>query len=211
VNIQQIVELSPVIPVITIDDSKDALPLGRALLEGGVPVMEITLRTPAALAAIEIISGELPEMVVGAGTVLNPADVDRALTAGSRFIVSPAATESLCTAATDTGTGFLPGAMTPSDMMFLLEKGFRCQKFFPADVAGGADFLKAVASPLAQIRFCPTGGINPDNARRYLALKNVSCVGGSWLAPPEDIRAQKFDAITQRCRRACALRSAPTE
>jgi len=196
--------------VITIDDSKAALPLGRALLDGGIPVMEITLRTPAALAAIEIISSEVPEMVVGAGTVLNPTDVDRARAAGSRFIVSPAATESLCTAAADTGIGFLPGAMTPADMMFLLEKGYRCQKFFPASAAGGVNFLKAVASPLSQIRFCPTGGISPDNAQQYLALENVACVGGSWLAPPADIRAQNFEAITQRCQQACELRPAST-
>jgi len=205
-NIDQVVEISPVIPVVTIECAGDAVGLCNALLAGGIGVVEITLRTNAALAAIEAIVAEVPDMVVGAGSVICADDVEQVCAAGCHFIVSPGATPSLCDAMLHRNIGFLPGAMTPAEMMFLLEKGYRYQKFFPASLAGGREFLQALAGPLSQLRFCPTGGISPTNATDFLDLANVACVGGSWIAPAKDISRQDFQSIEVRSRDAMALR-----
>jgi len=174
---------APVIPVLTIDRPADAVPLARALVRGGLPVLEITLRTEVALDALKAIAAEVPEATVGAGTVLTPGQLDRAQAAGARFAVSPGCTPALAAAAAAAKLPFLPGVQTVSEAMTLAEHGFRFLKFFPAGAAGGLDWLRSVAAPLAGIRFCPTGGIGADNAAAFLALSNVVCVGGSWVAP----------------------------
>ncbi|TQV67754.1 bifunctional 4-hydroxy-2-oxoglutarate aldolase/2-dehydro-3-deoxy-phosphogluconate aldolase [Exilibacterium tricleocarpae] len=204
-NIQQIMAMAPVIPVMVIDNPDHAVPLARALVEGGLPVLEITLRTPAALAAIEQIRAALPEAVVGAGTVITPADMDKASDAGAAFIVSPGATTRLIDAAVERGVNFLPGVSSPSEAMVLLEKGFSRLKFFPAQAAGGIPMLKSIYGPLAQLTFCPTGGINLANAEQYLALPNVACVGGSWMAAPELVQQENWQEIKSRAQAASQL------
>ena len=174
--------LAPVIPVLVIDDLDSAADLARALVAGGLPALEVTLRTPQALDAIRIMA-EVPGGVVGAGTLLTPADVDAAKAAGALFGVSPGATDSLLQACEDADLPLLPGAATATEAMALLERGYRVQKFFPAEASGGAAALKAIGAPIPQIRFCPTGGVSLANAPDYLALANTICVGGSWVAP----------------------------
>ena len=196
--------LAPVIPVLMIRDAADALPLARALVAGGLPVLEVTLRTPAALKAIEAITG-VEGAVVGAGTVLSPADAQAAQTAGAAFAVSPGATDRLLDACESRALPLLPGAATATEAMRLLERGYTTQKFFPAEVAGGAAALRALGGPLPQIAFCPTGGVSPANAPGYLALANVACVGGSWLAPADLLAAGDWDAITALARAAAQL------
>jgi 2-dehydro-3-deoxyphosphogluconate aldolase/(4S)-4-hydroxy-2-oxoglutarate aldolase len=183
VDIAAIAALAPVIPVLTIEDRETAVPLARALVKGGLPVLEVTLRTEGALDALRAIVADVPGAVVGAGTVLNPEQLSKARLAGARFVVSPGSTASLVAAAREAGVPFLPGAQTVTEALELAERGFRLLKFFPADSAGGIGWLKAVAAPLAGLRFCPTGGIGPDMAPAYLALANVTCIGGSWVAP----------------------------
>lgn len=195
-----------VIPVIKIANIEDAVPLARALARGGLRVIEITLRTSDALEAIRRIAGEVEEAVVGAGTILNARQYDDAVSAGSQFIVSPGFTKELLSAASNSAVPFLPGAVTPGEMMTALEAGLDFLKFFPAEQAGGAAFLKSLASPLATIRFCPTGGISAKNARDYLALPNVVCVGGSWVAPDDLVASGRWDAIEKLAREASALR-----
>lgn len=182
-DIAAIAALAPVIPVLTIEDRETAVPLARALVKGGLPVLEVTLRTEGALDALRAIVADVPGAVVGAGTVLNPEQLSKARLAGARFVVSPGSTASLVAAAREAGVPFLPGAQTVTEALELAERGFRLLKFFPADSAGGIGWLKAVAAPLAGLRFCPTGGIGPDMAPAYLALANVTCIGGSWVAP----------------------------
>lgn len=174
-----------VMPVLRIERLADAVPLARALASGGLPAIEITLRTQAALDAIRLVAEEVPEAIVGAGTILSGRDYRRAEDAGARFIVSPGTTQELLDAANLGSVPFLPGAVTPSEIMALAEEGYSTVKFFPAEQAGGAAFLKSLASPLAAMRFCPTGGISPGNAAAYLGLPNVVCVGGSWVAPDD--------------------------
>jgi 2-dehydro-3-deoxyphosphogluconate aldolase/(4S)-4-hydroxy-2-oxoglutarate aldolase len=205
-NVEQILRAGPVMPVIVIEEAACAVPLARALLAGGVRVLEVTLRTPAALDAIRAIAMEVPEAIVGAGTILDPKDLQQARAAGARFGVSPGATTALLQAARDAGWPFLPGVATASEAMTALAQGYTALKFFPAAAAGGTAMLKALAGPLPQLRFCPTGGITPATASSYLALANVACVGGSWLTPPEAMLGGDWAAITGLARQATALR-----
>ncbi|UXN59289.1 2-dehydro-3-deoxy-phosphogluconate aldolase [Phyllobacterium zundukense] len=195
----------PVIPVILIQNLADAVPLARALAKGGLPAIEITLRTAAALDAIRAVANEVPEAIVGAGTILNARQYDEAVNAGSRFIVSPGATLQLIEAARDSKVPLLPGAITPGEIMALREEGYTMLKFFPAEQAGGAAFLKSLSSPLAGTLFCPTGGVSIANAKTYLNLPNVVCVGGSWVAPEELVKAGKWDEITKLAAEAVKL------
>lgn len=187
----------PVIPVIVLDALEHAVPMARALLAGGVRVLELTLRTPVALAAIEAIVREVPDAVVGAGTVRHARDAEAARAAGARFAVSPGYTPSLGAACRDIGLPLLPGAATASEVMAASDDGHRFLKFFPAQAAGGMAMLKAWASPFGDIRFCPTGGISADNAGEWLALPNVAVVGGSWLVPPEAPAAGDWARLTR--------------
>ena len=186
-DISAIAALAPVVPVLTIERLAEAVPLALALVKGGLPVLEITLRTKAALPALAAIAAEVPDAVVGAGTVLQPRQIDDVTRAGARFAVSPGCTPTLVTAARAAGLPFLPGIQTVSEAMVLAEQGFGLMKFFPADSAGGLAWLKAAAAPLAGLRFCPTGGVGADTAQSYLSLANVACVGGSWVAPRDAV------------------------
>ncbi|CAJ12249.1 keto-hydroxyglutarate-aldolase/keto-deoxy-phosphogluconate aldolase [Brucella abortus] len=197
----------PVIPVLLIDKVEHAVPLARALARGGLPAIEITLRTAAALDAIRAVADEVPEAIVGAGTILNAKQYEDAAKAGSRFIVSPDATKYIVAAANDSDVPLLPAAITPGEMLALREEGYTHLKFFPAEQAGGAPFLKALSSPLAGTFFCPTGGISLANARTYLPLPNVLCVGGSWVAPKELVEAGNWNAITDLAKDAAALKA----
>jgi len=195
---------TPVIPVLTIDRVEDAQPLARALVAGGLPALEITLRTAAAMEAIAAVS-EVEGAMAGVGTLLTAAQIRDAKSAGATFGVSPGATHSLIEAAREYDLPLLPGAATATEAMRLLEQGFVFQKFFPAEAAGGAPALGSMAGPLPQITFCPTGGVTPENAKTYLALPNTRCVGGSWIAPKALIDAGDWDQITQIARRAADL------
>jgi 2-dehydro-3-deoxyphosphogluconate aldolase/(4S)-4-hydroxy-2-oxoglutarate aldolase len=195
----------PVIPVLTINDAANAVPLARALAEGGLDVIEVTLRTRAALDAIRRVRGEIPAVTVGAGTVLEAAQIDQSIAAGAQFLVSPGATSRLLQAARQAPIPFLPGAGSVSDAMELLERGYRFQKLFPAAQVGGIGFLKAIAGPIPEVGFCPTGGIGQENAAEFLAQQNVVCVGGSWPAPEAKIAAGDWDGITALARSASAL------
>ncbi|OYX25282.1 MAG: keto-deoxy-phosphogluconate aldolase [Rhodobacterales bacterium 32-66-7] len=200
----EICRLAPVIPVLVIDDLAQARGLAEALVAGGLPALEVTLRTPAALDAIRAMA-EVPGGVVGAGTLLTPADVKAAKAAGARFGVSPGATDRLIAACEDEGLPLLPGAATASEIMALLEKGYTVQKFFPAEQAGGAAYLRSIGSPLPQVRFCPTGGISLARALDYLALTNILCVGGSWVAPKEAVARQDWATVTRLAKEAAIL------
>jgi 2-dehydro-3-deoxyphosphogluconate aldolase/(4S)-4-hydroxy-2-oxoglutarate aldolase len=191
-----VLDLSPVVPVVVLDDVDTAVPVARALVDGGVTVIELTLRTPVALEAIERIAAEVPEIVVGAGTVVDPGQAKVATTAGAQFLVSPGCTAAVLDAMTDTGLPVLPGCSTISEAMALRERGITELKFFPAEASGGAAFLAALRGPLPDLRFCPTGGITPANALDYLALPNVGCVGGSWLTPADAVRAGDWPHIS---------------
>ncbi len=204
-NAADICRLAPVVPVLVIDDLSQARPLAEALVAGGLPALEVTLRTPAALDAIRAMA-EVPGGVVGAGTLLTPADVKAAKAAGARFGVSPGATDRLIAACEEEGLPLLPGAATASEIMALLERGYTVQKFFPAEQAGGAAYLKSIGSPLPQVSFCPTGGISLKLAPDYLALKTVLCVGGSWVAPKEAMARGDWAAITRLAQEAASLK-----
>jgi len=195
-----------VIPVLKIEDVADAVPLARALAKGGLRVIEITLRTRTALEAIRRVIGEVEDAVVGAGTILDARQFDEAAEAGSRFIVSPGVTRELLAAAADSPVPLLPGAITPGEIMMAREAGLDFLKFFPAEQAGGAAFLKALASPFAGIRFCPTGGVTAGNARDYLDLPNVICVGGSWVAPDAMVKAGDWAGIEKLAREAAGIK-----
>jgi 2-dehydro-3-deoxyphosphogluconate aldolase/(4S)-4-hydroxy-2-oxoglutarate aldolase len=196
----------PVIPVLTIDRLADAVPLARALVNGGLPVLEITLRTGVALEALAAIAREIPGAVVGAGTVLDEPQLRQAIAAGARFGVSPGCTTALAATAKASGLPFLPGVQTVSEALARREQGFRLLKFFPADAAGGTTWLKAVAAPLAGLRFCPTGGIGSETAPAYLALLNVACVAGSWVAPRDTVAAADWSRIEHLAAAAAALK-----
>jgi len=196
--------LAPVVPVLVIDDAGTAADLARALVAGGLPALEVTLRTPAALDAIRAMA-EVPGGIVGVGTLLTPADVKAAKAAGARFGVSPGATDRLLDACAEEGLPLLPGAATASEVMALLERGYTVQKFFPAEAIGGAKALGSLASPLPQVRFCPTGGIGLASAPQYLSLANVMCVGGSWVAPKDRVAAGDWPAIEALAREASRL------
>ncbi|WP_017555840.1 bifunctional 4-hydroxy-2-oxoglutarate aldolase/2-dehydro-3-deoxy-phosphogluconate aldolase [Nocardiopsis baichengensis] len=198
--------LAPVVPVVVLDDAGTAVPLARALARGGLPAIEVTLRTEAGLTAIERIAAEVPEAVVGAGTVTTPGQAAAAAKAGAAFLVSPGCTDRLRGAMADTGVPFLPGVATASEAMALLEQGVDALKFFPAEAAGGRTYLKSLSGPLPQVRFCPTGGVTPASAPEYLALPNVGCVGGTWLTPRDAVEAGDWDRIESLAREAAALR-----
>ncbi|MEW2621967.1 bifunctional 4-hydroxy-2-oxoglutarate aldolase/2-dehydro-3-deoxy-phosphogluconate aldolase [Streptomyces sp. NPDC048106] len=198
--------LAPVLPVVVLPDASAAVPLARALVAGGLRAVEVTLRTPAAPAAIRAITDQVPEAVVGAGTVLTPGQVDACVAAGARFLVSPGWTEGLLAAMRGCGVPFLPGVSTVSEVVALLERGVREMKFFPAQAAGGVPYLRSLAGPLPQARFCPTGGIGPANAAEYLSLPNVGCVGGSWMVPPDAVAAGDWARIEALARAAAGIR-----
>lgn len=201
----RIMGLSPVIPVIVIDDPDQAVPLATALYRGGLKVLEVTLRTEYGLQAIADIGQALPDAVVGAGTVITSDDVKNARQAGARFLVSPGCTPRLLASAQAEDIALLPGVNTPSEAMLLLEQGLRHLKFFPAEAAGGVAMLKSIAGPLPQLRFCPTGGINPQNAASYLDLPNVACVGGTWMLDKRAIAAGDWDTVERLSREAAGL------
>lgn len=205
-TIDQILKVAPVVPVIVIDDLEDAVPLAKALYNGGLKVLEITLRTPVALDAISAMKEALPpDAVIGAGTIVTPEDLDNAIKAGSTFLVSPGTTPALIEAAKNSSVPLLPGIATPSEAMNLLAHGFKHMKFFPAEAAGGVPMLKSIGGPLPQITFCPTGGINLDKAPEYLKLPNVACVGGSWMVPKDLVAGKRWDEIETRAREAANL------
>jgi 2-dehydro-3-deoxyphosphogluconate aldolase/(4S)-4-hydroxy-2-oxoglutarate aldolase len=201
-----IVTRAPVIPVLTIERVEHALPLARALVAGGLPVLEVTLRTPAALEAIAAIAREVPDAVVGAGTITTPGDIAAAENAGAAFLVSPGTPAELAEALARARVPALPGCATVSEAMALAARGFTMLKFFPAEASGGIAWLKAVGAPLPGLSFCPTGGIDGRNAAAYLALANVAAVGGSWVAPKDAVAAGDYARVTALARAAAELR-----
>jgi 2-dehydro-3-deoxyphosphogluconate aldolase / (4S)-4-hydroxy-2-oxoglutarate aldolase len=202
---RSLLDVVPVIPVVVLHEAEHAVPVARALAVGGVPVVELTLRTPAALEAVANVARHVPEVLVGAGTVVEPAQAQAAAEAGARFLVSPGCTPRLLDAMAETGLPHLPGVATVSEAMTLRERGLTEMKLFPAAASGGVAFLTSLVSPLPDVRFCPTGGITADSAPEYLALPNVGCVGGSWLTPSELVRDADWDGITRLARDASGL------
>jgi 2-dehydro-3-deoxyphosphogluconate aldolase/(4S)-4-hydroxy-2-oxoglutarate aldolase len=193
--IDDVLMLSPILPVVVIDDPRDAVPIARALVRGGVNTIEITLRTPRALDAVRRVTEEVPEIVVGVGTVTRPVDIENARRAGAQFLVTPGAGPTLLDALDDASIPVLPGVGTVSEIIAASERGYSALKFFPAESSGGSGFLRAIAGPLPEVRFCPTGGIDPSNAMSYLALPNVLCVGGSWLTPTSAVKQRDWGLI----------------
>src|SRR3954453_13080759 len=202
-----LVAKTPVIPVLTIERAADAVPLARALVAGGLPVMEVTLRTKVALEAIRAIAAELPDCVVGLGTVTRAADIAAAVAAGAKYLVSPGTPSELAAVLADASVPVLPGCATVSEAMALAARGFKVLKFFPAEASGGVAWLKSVAAPLPDLKFCPTGGIDVKNIAAYLGCPNVLAVGGSWVAPKDAIASGDFARITRLAREASALRA----
>ncbi len=200
-----LLRLAPVVPVMVIKDIEHAVPLAKALVAGGLPLLEITLRTPIALDVIEAIAAEVQGAVVGAGTVLNATQLEEVEKRGAKFAVSPGATDRLLDAAAEGPVPLLPGTANAGDVMRLLDRDYSLMKFFPAEQAGGASYLKALASPLADAKFCPTGGIGPKNVMDYLSLPNVVCVGGSWVAPADKMEAGDWAGIEALAREAAGL------
>lgn len=201
---EKLCRLAPVIPVLVVDDAAQAEGLAKALVKGGLPVLEVTLRTPAALEVIREMA-KVEGGVVGAGTLLTPKDVQNAVDAGAKFGVSPGATDTVLSACEEAGLPLLPGAATSSEVMRLLERGYTIQKFFPAEANGGAPALKAIGAPIPQVRFCPTGGVSMFNVSDYLSLSNVLCCGGSWVAPKDKVAAGDWEAIETLAAEAAAL------
>jgi len=197
---------APVIPVLTVEGAGDAVPLATALVAGGLPLLEVTLRTEGALKAITAMAKQVPGAIVGAGTIRTADQAKAAVDAGATFLVSPGATPQVIAAVQKLGVPFLPGCATASEAMRLAEEGFRFLKFFPAEAAGGVNYLKSLAAPLADLRFCPTGGIDADKAKAYLALPNVVCVGGSWIAPAAALKAGDWATVTRLSLEAGRLR-----
>lgn len=205
-RLTSLIGTQPVIPVIRIDDVTTAVPMARALVAGGLPAIEITLRTPDALDAIRQVAAEVAGAVVGAGTILDAAQFEAAEKAGARFIVSPGTTQELIDAARSSAVPFLPGATTASEIMAMREEDYGFLKFFPAEQSGGAPFLKAIAAPIPDMAFCPTGGISPANVKSYLSLPNIVCVGGSWVVPDAAVKAGNWAEIERLSREASSLR-----
>jgi 2-dehydro-3-deoxyphosphogluconate aldolase / (4S)-4-hydroxy-2-oxoglutarate aldolase len=203
---EELLRISPVIPVVVVDDAEQAVPMARALCRGGIGIIEVTLRTAAGLAAIERIVADVPEIVVGAGTVTTPEQAGDAARAGASFIVTPGSPEALLAAVLEEGLPVLAGAATLTEIMRLLEYGQRAVKFFPAEAAGGTAYLRAVAGPLPDVQFCPTGGISAENAASYLELPNVVCVGGSWLTPRDALRSGDWERVERLAAAAVTLR-----
>ncbi|MBS0967269.1 keto-deoxy-phosphogluconate aldolase [Chimaeribacter arupi] len=204
VSAEQILTSGPVVPVIVINELEHAVPLAKALVAGGVKVLEVTLRTECALEAIRAIAREVPDAIIGAGTVINPQQLDEVISAGAQFAISPGLTASLLKAATDGPIPLIPGISTVSELMLGMDYGLREFKFFPAEANGGVKALQAIAGPFPQVRFCPTGGITPNNYRDYLALKSVLCIGGSWLVPADALSQRDYGRITELAREAVA-------
>jgi 2-dehydro-3-deoxyphosphogluconate aldolase/(4S)-4-hydroxy-2-oxoglutarate aldolase len=201
-----LLDLAPVIPVVVIDDVETAVPMARALVSGGLPVIEVTLRTAPALEAIARIAAEVPEARIGAGTIRTTDDIAAALDAGAKFLVSPGTTLTLVEGMDASGLPYLPGAATASEAMALAERGIKELKFFPAEAAGGVAYLKSLQGPLPDVRFCPTGGIRVTTAPDYLALPNVGCVGGSWLTPADALASGDWGRIEKLASEAASLR-----
>lgn len=205
-SINEIVKIAPVVPVMVVERIEDAVPLARALYNGGLKALEITLRTPCALDAISAMVEALPDdAVIGAGTIITPADLEKSVKAGATFLVSPGTTPALIEAAKSSSIPLLAGVATPTEAMNLYVQGFTHLKFFPAEAAGGIAMLKSIGGPLPQITFCPTGGIDLAKAPSYLALPNVACVGGTWMAPKELMKAGRWDEIERLAREAASL------
>ncbi|EQL57386.1 ketohydroxyglutarate aldolase [Helicobacter pylori FD535] len=201
----EVLQISPIVPVVVIENIKDAVPLAQSLIEGGIPIIEVTLRSSCALEAIELIAKNVPKMRVGAGTILNPAQLEQAQNRGAEFLISPGLTIKLLEYAKKKDMPLIPGVSSSSEVMQALELGYSALKFFPAEYCGGVKLLNAFNGPFKGVKFCPTGGISADNMRSYLDLENVLCVGGSWLTPKNLIQNKEWDKITEICKRALAL------
>jgi 2-dehydro-3-deoxyphosphogluconate aldolase/(4S)-4-hydroxy-2-oxoglutarate aldolase len=205
-----LLDISPVVPVVVLPNADVAVPMAKAMLHGGIRIIEVTLRSAAALEGVARIAAEVPGMKVGVGTVLSPRDVDSAVAAGAQFLVSPGTTPELLDAMEASGIPFLPGVATVSEVRNLVERGIGEMKFFPAKAAGGPEYLKSIGGPIPQVRFCPTGGITAITARDYLALPNVGCVGGTWLAPSDAVATGDWTCTTQLATQAAGLRARKT-
>lgn len=205
-KIIEVLQISPIIPVVVIEDIKDAVPLAQSLVEGGIHIIEVTLRSSCALEAIELIAKNVPKMRVGAGTILNPTQLEQAQNRGVEFLISPGLTIKLLEYAKKKDMPLIPGVSSSSEVMQALELGYSALKFFPAEYCGGVKLLNAFNGPFKGVKFCPTGGISADNMHSYLNLENVLCVGGSWLTPKNLIQNKEWDKITEICKRSLALR-----
>ncbi len=205
-KIIEVLQISPIVPVVVIEDIKDAVPLAQSLIEGGIHIMEVTLRSSCALEAIEFIAKNVPKMRVGAGTILNPTQLEQAQNRGAEFLISPGLTIKLLEYAKKKDMPLIPGVSSSSEVMQALELGYSALKFFPAEYCGGVKLLNAFNGPFKGVKFCPTGGISADNMHSYLNLENVLCVGGSWLTPKNLIQNKEWDKITEICKRSLALR-----
>ncbi|GAA8476798.1 bifunctional 4-hydroxy-2-oxoglutarate aldolase/2-dehydro-3-deoxy-phosphogluconate aldolase [Helicobacter pylori] len=203
-KIIEVLQISPIVPVVVIENIKDAVPLAQSLIEGGIPIIEVTLRSSCALEVIELIAKNVPEMHVGAGTILNLTQLEQAQDRGAEFLISPGLTPSLLEYAKKKDMPLIPGVSSSSEVMQALELGYNALKFFPAEYCGGVKLLNAFNGPFKGVKFCPTGGISADNMRSYLNLENVVCVGGSWLTPKDLIQNKEWDKITEICKRALA-------
>ncbi len=203
-KIIEVLQISPIVPVVVIENIKDAVPLAQSLIEGGIPIIEVTLRSSCALEAIELIAKNVPKMRVGAGTILNLTQLEQAQNRGAEFLISPGLTPSLLEHAKKKNMPLIPGVSSSSEVMQALELGYNTLKFFPAEYCGGVKLLNAFNGPFKGVKFCPTGGISADNMRSYLNLENVLCVGGSWLTPKDLIQNKEWDKITEICKRALA-------
>ncbi|GAA9221122.1 bifunctional 4-hydroxy-2-oxoglutarate aldolase/2-dehydro-3-deoxy-phosphogluconate aldolase [Helicobacter pylori] len=205
-KIIDVLQISPIIPVVVIENIKDAVPLAQSLVEGGIHIIEVTLRSSCALEAIELIAKNVPKMCVGAGTILNPTQLEQAQNRGAEFLISPGLTIKLLEYAKKKDMPLIPGVSSSSEVMQALELGYNALKFFPAEYCGGVKLLNAFNGPFKGVKFCPTGGISTDNMHSYLNLENVLCVGGSWLTPKNLIQNKEWDKITEICKRSLALR-----
>ncbi|GAA8892202.1 bifunctional 4-hydroxy-2-oxoglutarate aldolase/2-dehydro-3-deoxy-phosphogluconate aldolase [Helicobacter pylori] len=205
-KIIEILQISPIIPVVVIENIKDAVPLAQSLVEGGIHIIEVTLRSSCALEAIELIAKNVPKMRVGVGTILNPTQLEQAQNRGAEFLISPGLTIKLLEYAKKKDMPLIPGVSSSSEVMQALELGYSALKFFPAEYCGGVKLLNAFNGPFKGVKFCPTGGISADNMHSYLNLENVLCVGGSWLTPKNLIQNKEWDKITEICKRSLALR-----
>ncbi len=205
-RIIEVLQISPIIPVVVIENIKDAVPLVQSLVEGGIQIIEVTLRSSCALEAIELIAKNVPKMRVGAGTILNPTQLEQAQNRGAEFLISPGLTIKLLEYAKKKDMPLIPGVSSSSEVMQALELGYNALKFFPAEYCGGVKLLNAFNGPFKEVKFCPTGGISIDNMHSYLNLENVLCVGGSWLTPKNLIQNKEWDKITEICKRSLALR-----
>ncbi|GHR13611.1 ketohydroxyglutarate aldolase [Helicobacter pylori] len=205
-RILEVLQISPIVPVVVVENIKDAVPLAQSLIEGGIHIIEVTLRSSCALEAIELIAKNVPKMRVGAGTILNPTQLEQAQNRGAEFLISPGLTIKLLEHAKKKDMPLIPGVSSSSEVMQALELGYSALKFFPAEYCGGVKLLNAFNGPFKGVKFCPTGGISADNMHSYLNLENVLCVGGSWLTPKNLIQNKEWDKITEICKRSLALR-----